>query len=57
MKKITALILLLAIAFLFGPQAKLQYVATCCVCGKQVSIPFEPAADRPLYCADCMGED
>jgi CxxC-x17-CxxC domain-containing protein len=30
-----------------------MYSTVCAQCGKQAEIPFEPRADRPVYCSDC----
>jgi CxxC-x17-CxxC domain-containing protein len=30
-----------------------MYTTVCAQCGKQAEIPFEPRADRPVYCSDC----
>ena len=30
-----------------------MYTATCASCGKEATVPFEPRADRPVYCQDC----
>jgi len=27
--------------------------ATCAQCGKYIEVPFEPSADKPVYCSDC----
>ena len=27
--------------------------ATCSECGQACQVPFEPKADRPVYCKDC----
>ena len=29
------------------------YDATCSQCGKTAQVPFQPTADRPVYCQDC----
>jgi len=30
-----------------------QFNVTCSQCGCQTTVPFEPKADRPVYCSDC----
>ena len=30
-----------------------MHKATCAECGKECEVPFEPKADRPVYCRDC----
>jgi CxxC-x17-CxxC domain-containing protein len=29
------------------------FSATCTQCGKSTQVPFEPKANRPVYCHDC----
>jgi CxxC-x17-CxxC domain-containing protein len=29
------------------------YDAVCSQCGKTAQVPFQPTADRPVYCQDC----
>jgi CxxC-x17-CxxC domain-containing protein len=31
-----------------------MYPAVCSNCGKETQVPFEPRADRPVYCSDCF---
>jgi CxxC-x17-CxxC domain-containing protein len=31
-----------------------MYPATCGRCGKQTEVPFQPSANRPVYCRDCF---
>ena len=35
------------------PQKQL-YPATCAECGAATEVPFQPKADRPVYCRDCF---
>ncbi|MCL5263889.1 MAG: zinc-ribbon domain containing protein [Chloroflexi bacterium] len=35
------------------PPAKM-YSATCSACGAQTQLPFQPRADKPVYCSDCF---
>ena len=30
-----------------------MYPAVCAQCGKATQVPFQPRADRPVYCSDC----
>lgn len=30
-----------------------MFTATCSACGGKAEVPFEPKADRPVYCRDC----
>jgi CxxC-x17-CxxC domain-containing protein len=30
-----------------------MFPATCAQCGKSTQVPFEPKADRPVFCRDC----
>ena len=34
--------------------ARMMYDAVCAECGKPCQVPFEPRADRPVYCSDCF---
>jgi CxxC-x17-CxxC domain-containing protein len=31
-----------------------MYPAVCSDCGKETTVPFQPRADRPVYCSDCF---
>ena len=31
-----------------------MYKCTCSDCGKESEVPFEPKADRPVYCRECL---
>jgi CxxC-x17-CxxC domain-containing protein len=33
-----------------------QYTAICAECGKEAKIPFQPVADRPVYCSECFAK-
>lgn len=37
-----------------GPRQ--EFDATCAKCGKACKVPFEPKADRPVYCRECFAE-
>jgi CxxC-x17-CxxC domain-containing protein len=30
------------------------YAATCASCGRDARVPFQPRADKPVYCSDCF---
>ncbi len=30
-----------------------MYKCTCADCKKETEVPFEPKADRPVYCKEC----
>ncbi|MDI7274502.1 MAG: zinc-ribbon domain containing protein [Anaerolineae bacterium] len=30
-----------------------MYPAVCARCGKETQVPFQPRADRPVYCSEC----
>lgn len=32
------------------------HTAICASCGNQASVPFEPQADRPVYCSSCFDQ-
>jgi CxxC-x17-CxxC domain-containing protein len=34
-------------------EARQMYTATCANCGNEAQVPFQPRADRPVYCSDC----
>ncbi len=31
-----------------------MYPIKCSDCGNDSEVPFEPAADRPVYCKECL---
>lgn len=33
---------------------KLRWVTKCSICAKPISVPFEPDANRPVYCSECL---
>jgi len=33
-----------------------MHVTTCARCGKEAKVPFQPSADRPVYCSECFAE-
>lgn len=38
----------------FTPRPMIKGSWKCSECGKEITeLPFEPAADRPIYCKDC----
>lgn len=38
----------------FPPRKMFKGNWKCADCGKEITeLPFEPAADRPIYCRDC----
>lgn len=38
----------------FGDRQMFQGDWKCADCGKEIKeLPFEPSADRPIYCRDC----
>jgi CxxC-x17-CxxC domain-containing protein len=37
----------------FERQNRVMYDATCSSCGQVTTVPFRPAAGRPVYCRDC----
>ena len=41
-------------AALRGP--KQYFDAVCAACGGPAKIPFEPKADRPVYCSECFAK-
>ena len=32
------------------------FTAVCAACGKEAKVPFEPKADRPVYCSECFAK-
>ena len=42
----------------FAPRQMVQGNWKCSDCGKEITeLPFEPAADRPIYCRDCWAKN
>ena len=37
-----------------GYREREMFSATCSQCGKEARVPFQPRADRPVYCSDCF---
>ena len=35
------------------PKERVSYTTTCAQCGKEITVPFVPNGDRPVYCNDC----
>ncbi len=46
------------LGFLDGPSSALVsgtlYDAKCSICAKETKVPFEPEANRPIYCKTCL---
>ncbi|MEO8468992.1 MAG: zinc-ribbon domain containing protein [Chloroflexota bacterium] len=38
------------------PANREYHTAICANCGNQASVPFEPQADRPVYCSSCFDQ-
>jgi len=34
-------------------EARQMYTITCASCGKEAQVPFQPRADRSVYCSSC----
>jgi CxxC-x17-CxxC domain-containing protein len=37
-----------------GEEAEGKFKAVCSNCGKDIYVPFEPEAGRPIYCKECL---
>lgn len=37
-----------------GEEVEGKFKATCSNCGKDIYVPFEPEAGRPIYCKECL---
>ena len=35
-----------------GPRE--MFPAVCATCGKETTVPFQPSADKPVYCRECF---
>ncbi|MCL2772873.1 MAG: zinc-ribbon domain containing protein [Oscillospiraceae bacterium] len=35
---------------------KEMHVTTCAKCGKEAKVPFQPVAERPVYCSECFAK-
>lgn len=33
-----------------------MHITTCAKCGKEAKVPFQPSADRPVYCSECFAQ-
>ena len=33
-----------------------MFTATCSECGNEARVPFQPRADKPVYCSDCFSK-
>jgi CxxC-x17-CxxC domain-containing protein len=31
-----------------------MFTATCSGCGQEAQVPFQPSADKPVYCSTCF---
>ena len=40
----------------FSSRPRQFYPAVCAACGRQTEVPFEPSADKPVYCRECFQE-
>ncbi len=41
----------------FAPREMVKGNWKCAECGKEITeLPFEPTADRPIYCRECWTE-
>ena len=38
----------------YPPREREMFTATCSNCGQEAQVPFQPRADRPVYCSDCF---
>lgn len=38
----------------FMAEERKMYPMKCSDCGTASEVPFEPAADRPVYCKECL---
>ena len=38
----------------FNRRPREMHKATCGDCGKECEVPFEPKADKPVYCNECF---
>ena len=36
--------------------ARVMYDAVCAACGAECKVPFNPTADRPVYCSECFAK-
>jgi CxxC-x17-CxxC domain-containing protein len=34
--------------------AREMFSATCSSCGQEAQVPFQPSADKPVYCSSCF---
>ncbi len=37
-----------------GRAAREMFSATCSTCGQEAQVPFQPTADKPVYCSACF---
>lgn len=41
----------------FGPRPMIKGSWKCADCGSEINeLPFEPSADRPIYCRECWSK-
>ncbi len=38
-------------------EPRVMHAAVCSRCGKETQVPFQPRADRPVYCRDCYAQE
>jgi len=39
-----------------GRPQKEMHVTECAECGKEAKVPFQPVAERPVYCSECFAK-
>ena len=37
-----------------GSAQREMFAATCSSCGQEAQVPFQPSADKPVYCSSCF---
>jgi len=35
---------------------KEMHITTCAECGQEAKVPFQPVAERPVYCSECFAK-
>ena len=35
---------------------KEMYITKCAECGQEAKVPFQPVAERPVYCSECFAK-
>lgn len=38
----------------YGRENREMYPAVCSECGKETTVPFKPAPEKPVFCPDCF---